>query len=173
MIVALFICMLGFQTVPVDQVVDDKLPSATRVMLKGKFPGWKFAEVNQEVQQYFQTQLKGQSPHLISGDFDGNKQRDYATLIWHGSERNAEGKVIGPRSFLVVFLRQGRGFRMYVIDPDGEYLGLAKKGTKDYNYNEQKEITYANVAITTNHFEKGGTSYVFERGRFRCFVSSD
>jgi hypothetical protein len=118
--------------------------------------------------------LKRKSPHLISGDFDGNQQRDYATLIWHGRVRNAEGKAIGPRSFLVVFLRQGRAFRMYVIkDPDGEYLGTAKKGTKDYNYDEQKEITYANDAVTTGFFEKGGSSYVFEKGRFRSFVSSD
>jgi hypothetical protein len=63
---------------------------------------------------------------------------------------------------------------MHVIkDPVGEYLVLAKKGTGDYNYNEQKEITYANDAILTGIFEKGGMSYVYKNGKFISFVSSD
>lgn len=63
---------------------------------------------------------------------------------------------------------------MYAIkDPDGEYLSLARKGTRDYNYNQQKEITYANDAILTGIFEKGGSSYVYRKGRFISFISSD
>ncbi len=63
---------------------------------------------------------------------------------------------------------------MYVIkEPGGEYLCLVQKGTKDFNYDEQKEVTYANDAILTGILEKGGSSYVFEKGRFRSFVSSD
>ena len=58
-------------------------------------------------------------------------------------------------------------------DPGGEYLTLAKKGTSDYNYNEQKEITYSNDAILTGIFEKGGMSYVYKNGKFISFVSSD
>jgi hypothetical protein len=151
-----------------------KLASSARLALNRRFPGWKFAEVSQEVRQFFETEMKGKLPHLISGDFDGNGQPDQAALIRHGKVRNEEGKAIWPRFFLVVFLRKGRSYRMYVIkEPNGEYLCAVKKGTKDFNYDEQKEITYANDSILTGIFEKGGSSYVYKNGRFRSFVSSD
>jgi hypothetical protein len=171
---ALSICMLCFQPASLTQNHADHLPSRARRALDRRFQGWKFAEVSQEVRQFFRTDRKEELPHLIRGDFDGNKQSDYAALIWKGKVRNSEGKAIGPRSFLVVFLRTGVGYHMYVIkEPDGEYLSLAKKGTRDYNYNEQKEITYTNDTILTVIFEKGSSSYVYENGRFRSFVSSD
>jgi hypothetical protein len=139
-----------------------------------KVSGLKFAEVSEEVRQFFATPMKGESPYLISGDFDGNEQPDYAVLIWHGNVRNDEGKAIAPRSFLVVFLRKGRRYRTYVIkDPNGEYLGLAKKGSRGFNYDEQTNMTYSNDAIVTGILDKGGSSYVYENGRFRTFVSSD
>jgi hypothetical protein len=151
-----------------------KLPPPAYLILDRRFPGWKFAEVSREVQQYFERDLQGAPPHLISGDFDGNRQPDYAALIWHGKARDGGGKAIGPRSFLVIFLRTGKGYRVHVIkDPVGEYLCLARKGTKDYNYDEQKEITYVNDAILIGIFEKAGVSYVYENGRFRLFTSSD
>jgi hypothetical protein len=152
----------------------ETLPSAARRMLGRRFPGWKFAEVNEEVRRFFETSMKGASPSLISGDFDGNGSRDYAAFISHGSLLNYLGKAIGPRHYLVVFLRKGARYRMYVMkDADGEYLSLGRKGTKDYNYEEQKEIIYANDAVQLNYFEKAGASYVYEKGRFRAFVSSD
>ena len=174
MIAALLICTLGSQSALWAPNLADKLPSSARSALNRRFPGWKFAEVSHEVQQFFETEMKGTLPYLIAGDFDGNGEPDHAALIRHGRVRNGEGKAIWPRFFLVVFLRKSRGYRMYVIkDPNGEYLGLKKKGTKDFSYDEQKEITYANDAIFTGIFEKGGSSYVYENGRFRSFVSSD
>ena len=171
---ALLICLLCSQSASLAQKYANKLPPSASLALNRRFRGWKFAGVSLEVQQFFEKDLKGASPHIISGDFDGNKQPDYAALIWHGKVRNVYGKAIGPRAFLVIFLRMGRGYRMYVIkDPDGEYLCLARKGTKDYNYDEQKEITYTNDAILTGIFEKAGSSYVYENGKFRSFVSSD
>jgi hypothetical protein len=172
-IAALLLCVLCSQSTSWAQNHADKLPSSARLTLNRRFPGWKFAEMSQEVRLFFETEMKGKLPDLISGDFDGNGQPDHAALIRHGNVKG-EGKAIWPRFFLVVFLRKGRGYRMYVIkEPNGEYLCLAKKGTKDFNYDEQKEITYANDAILTGILEKGGSSYVYENGRFRSFVSSD
>jgi hypothetical protein len=143
-------------------------------MLDGRFPGWKFVEVSPEVRNFFEREMGSASPALIGGDFDGNGRPDYAALIQHGKILNGHGEAVGPRYYLVALLRRGTGYRMYVIkDPDGEYLCLAKKGTRDYNYDEQKEITYANDAIMTGIFEKGGSSYVYKNGRFLSFVSSD
>ena len=143
-------------------------------MLNRRLSGWKFATVSAEVQQFFKQELKGASPVTISGDFDGNRRPDYAALINRGHVFNSQGQAIGPRYYLVIFLRRGANYKMYVIkDPDGEYISLARKGTRDYNYNTQKEITYANDAILTSIFEKAGSSYVYKKGRFISFLSSD
>jgi len=132
-------------------------------MLDRRFKGWKFSDVSSEVKQFFTEGMKGASPVLISGDFDGNRRLDYAALVQRGS-----------RYYLVIFLRRSGGYRMYIVrNPNGEYLCLARKGTQDYNYDEQRDVIYANDAILTGIFEKGGSSYVFKNGRFRSFVSSD
>jgi hypothetical protein len=166
--------MVCYQSASWAQNYSEKLPSSARRTLNRRFPGWKFVKVSLEVRQFFEKEMKGASPSLISGDFDGNGRIDYAALIQHGKVFNERGKAIGSKYYLVAFLRRGRGYRMYVIkDPDGEYLCLAKKGTRDYNYEEQKEITYANDAIMTGIFEKAGSSYVYRNGRFLSFSSSD
>jgi hypothetical protein len=140
-----------------------KLPTSARVLLNRRFAGWKFVDVKPEVWQFLREHMNGASAVVIGGDFDGNGRRDYVALI----QRNS-------RSCLVAFLRRRTSYKMYVVkDPDGEYLTLATKGTRDYNYDKQREITYANDAIMTGIFEKGGSSYVFKNGRFRSFVSSD
>ena len=141
----------------------EELPTSARVMLDRRFAGWKFSDVSSEVKQFVKENLRGASPVLISGDFDGNGRLDYAALIQQGS-----------RYYLVIFLRRRADYKMYrVRNPNGEYLIRARKGSRDYNYEEQKEITYANDAILTGIFEKGGSSYVFKNGRFVSFVSSD
>ena len=172
-IVALW-CVLCFASPTVAQSQSEKLPASTLLMLNRRFPGWKFGEVSQEVQQFFKQEMKGASPVVISGDFDGNRRRDYAALIQRGFEFNYLGQPNGPRQSLVVFMRRNKHYKMHVIkDPNGEYIGLAKKGTTDYNYNTDKEITYVNDAIFTGIFEKGGSSYVYWKGRFYSFISSD
>jgi hypothetical protein len=153
----------------------EKLPTSVLLMLNRRFPGWKFAEVSTEVKQFLKQEMKGASPVVISGDFDGNRRRDHAALIHYGYYPKYPGQAIAsPRHYLVIFLRRGTGYKLHVIkEPNGEYIGLAKKGTHDYNYNIQKEITYVNDAIFTGIFEKGGSSYVYWRGRFYSFISSD
>ena len=174
LIIALLLCVLCHQSTSWAQSYPEKLRASPRLMLNRKFPGWRFAEVGPEVRQFFEQEMSGVSPALISGDFDGNGRLDYAALIQHGKILNEHGKAIGSQYYLVAFLRKGIGYRMFVIkNPDGEYLCLAKKGTRDYNYEEQKEITYANDGIMTGILEKGGSSYVYENGRFRSFVSGD
>ena len=157
----LFLC-LGCG--PVSQGYGQELPTPTIQILNRRFPGWKLADVSPEVRKFVKDYLKAASPVIISGDFDGDRRRDYAALI----------RRIESRYYLVIFLRRNNRYKMHVIkDPGGEYLTLAKKGTSDYNYNEQREITYANDSILTGIFEKGGLSYVYKKGRFISFVSSD
>ena len=149
---------------PASQVNGQELPKPAIRILNRRFPGWKFVDVSPEVRKFVKDYLKAASPVIISGDFDGDRRRDYAALI----------RRLESRYYLVIFLRRNSRYKMHVIkDPSGEYLTLAKKGTSDYNYDAQKKITYANDAISTGFFEKGGVSYVYHKGRFVSFVSSD
>ena len=175
MIATLLLYVLCSQTALPAQRHAGQLPPPARFMLDRRFPGWRFGEVSQEVRRFFESSMKGASPYHIIGDFDGNNRADHAVLIWHGQVRDEAGKAIGPQSYLVVFLRRrGASYRMHIIkDPNGEYLCLATRGAKDYNYEEQKFIRYENDAILTGIFEKGGSSYVYKNGKFRSFVSSD
>jgi hypothetical protein len=151
----------------------EELPVSIRQLLNRKFPGWKFVDVSDEVLQFLKQEMNGASPVIVKGDFDGNHRVDYAVLIRHG-DLWYQGQVIGPRHLLVVFLRRAAGYKMHVIkEPNGQYIALAKKGTHDYNYNTDKEITYLNDSIITVIPEKGGSSYVYWKGKFYTFISSD
>jgi hypothetical protein len=48
-----------------------------------------------------------------------------------------------------------------------------KHGEWDYNYETQQYFTYPHDAIFTGIFEKGGSSYLYEKGRFRSIITSD
>ena len=151
----------------------EKLPVSVRKLLNQRFPGWKFADVDEEHRRFIKQEMIGDSPVVIKGDFDGDSRVDHAVLIRHG-DLYYERKVVGPRHLLVVFLRRTRGYRVHVIkEPDGQYIVLAKKGTGDYNYDTQKETTYVNDAIMTVIPEKAGSSFVYWKGRFYKFLSAD
>ena len=63
---------------------------------------------------------------------------------------------------------------MHVIDnPEGAYLCLMPRGEWDYDFEMQAFFTYANDAILAGIFEKGGTSYVYEKGKFRAITTGD
>ena len=158
------VLVLFISPIPWPQSSTEKLPKAARDKLDRRLPGWKFIEPRSDVQQFFIGYMPaGASPVMIRGDFDGNHKTDYAALVETKSGR-----------YVAVFLRQHTGYKLHVIEePMCDYLSLAKKGTQDYNFDEQRKIIYPNDAIVAVIFEKAGTSYVFKNGRFRSFVSID
>lgn len=144
--------------------VREGLPRSARAKLDRKLPGWKFTDASPAVREFVKNYLKASaSPVLIRGDFDGNRKRDYAVLVTAGS-----------KTYLAIFLTRRTGYKMHVFEePSTDYLMLAERGSRAYNYDQQRQITYANDAIVTVIFEKGGSSYVFQNGRFRSFTSID
>lgn len=175
LIIVLLLCVLLAPDHVAAQSNSTQLPASARVLLNRRFPGWTFGDITAEVLQFFNQSLQDASPVLISGDFDGDRRRDYAALIKQGKEFNYLGEPIRDRHLLVIFLRRTRGHRTYVIkDPTaGTYITLAKKGAGDYNYGTDKHVTYENDAIQLNYFEKAATSYVYRNGRFISFISGD
>jgi hypothetical protein len=164
-IVAL-LCLLVY---PATSLAQKQLPKSARQLLSRRLPGWRFVGVSPEVRQFFKQEMKGASPVLITGDFDGDRRLDYAAIVERGHVAPSE-----RRFYLAIFLRRNNGYKMHFIkNPNGEYITVAKKGTQDYNYETEKEITYANDAVLTGIFEKGGSSFVYYKGRFVSFISSD
>ena len=166
LMIAPVLCLLLF---PAASLAQKQLPKSARQLLSRRLPGWRFVDVSPEVRKFFKEEMKGKSPALITGDFDGDKRLDYAAIVERGHVAPSE-----RRFYLAIFLRRGAGYKMHFIKrPNGEYIYLAKKGSSDYNYETNKEITYANDSICTGIFEKGGSSFVYYKGKFVSFISSD
>jgi hypothetical protein len=151
------------------------LPSAIRLKLGKKFPGWRFARISDEVRQALKEEVSPDSqPDLVKGDFDGDGQLDYALLIEHGDIVNGARVVIGRNNHIVAFLKRGDDYKSYLVGSNtGEYLCLRRKGDGGYNYETQKEFTFANDAIEAEIFEKAATAYVYENGKFRAIITGD
>jgi hypothetical protein len=152
-----------------------ELPPQARDALYLKFPDWRYADVPDEIREVLKRDYGPTSrPDLISGDFDGNGQADYAALIYHGTIRVEKGELVYPSLCLVVFLAQDYGYQLHAIeDPGGEYIQLIRKGDGGYDYETQKEFIYQHDAIDAIIFEKAATSYVYENGRFRAIITGD
>jgi hypothetical protein len=150
------------------------LPASIKTILDGRFPGWSYLPVDDEIRKFLKEYVSEYArPDLINGDFDGNGRTDFAVLIEENarSPKRADSEMRKAR--LVVFLTKAAGFEIKVLDPEGAYLALIKQGDWDYSYETNQYFTYKNDAIFAGIFEKGGTSYVYKKGRFRSIITSD
>lgn len=156
------------------QTAEILLPPKMKVALDRRFPGWKYLEVEEEITKFLRQEIsRFARPDLISGDFNGDGRADYAALIEQNSSTRKRSEAEARRSYLVVFLKQRRGFQVHVLDPEGAYLCLMKRGQWDYDYEKQSFFTYQTDAIFAGIFEKGGTSHIYRKGKFRAIVTSD
>jgi|GEM_PF-2718306 len=51
-------------------------------------------------------------------------------------------------------------------------LQLMRKGDGDYDYEAQREFTYPHDTLMSG-LGMGGTSYLYENGKFRAIITSD
>lgn len=154
---------------------EHELPTTIRLKLDEKFPGWRFAPISDEIRQATKEYLSPDSQlDLIKGDFDGNGESDYALLIEHGDRFDGDGNFAGRNVFIVAFLKKGDEYKFYPVDSEaGDYLMLRKKGEGSYDFDTQRQFTFANDAIDSVIFEKAATSYVYENGKFRAIITGD
>ena len=59
-----------------------------------------------------------------------------------------------------------------VTSEGGSDLILMRKGESDYDYGAQRDFNYPRDSILTG-MGMGGTSYIWENGRFRALTTSD
>ena len=175
-LLSIFICLV----IPILSLGQEPLleiPSDIKINLDRKFPGWKFAEVDEFVRSFLKERVSVNArPEIITGDFDGNGKADYAVLIKHGKALDESGKVVGENVYAVAFLKKRNGYRLYVLNADGgapEYLTLGRKGEQSYDWEASKKFTYTNDSIEGWIFEKAGWTYVYEKGKFRYIYTLD
>ena len=151
-----------------------ELPSPLKTLVDKYFPGWTFPQVDDEDCQTIK-QRGGPDAHpaLIEGDFDGNGRMDYAVLIQHGAINDGRGIVANPDAYIVAFLNRHDGYRMRIVTREaGSCLQVMRRGETDYDYDGQREFAYRHDTIFSS-MGMGGTSYLYENGKFRAIITSD
>jgi hypothetical protein len=103
------------------------------------------------------------NPVLISGDFDGNGRRDWAALM------QQEDRVV----LAVCLVTRGAPSLHILHTPCPDLVLLARRGTRQYNWDTQRWVRNRRDAIVTSCFEKAAETFVYEKGEFRRFTSAD
>jgi hypothetical protein len=150
------------------------LPLPIKVLLNGNFPGWSFPEVSED-DCYAVRECGGLEAYaqMIKGDFNDDGLTDYAVLIQQSAEANDKGVAKPLIVHIVAFFRKAAGYKMHQVTSEGgSDLILMRKGESDYDYGAQRDFTYPRDSILTG-MGMGGTSYIYENGRFRALTTSD
>jgi hypothetical protein len=151
-----------------------ELPRPIKVLLDRNFPGWQFPAVSDDDCQSVKSWGgKDAFAQLIHGDFDGDGRLDHAVLIEEESGVDERGLMTYPDVYIVAFLARRNGYSMRIVTHEGGgCLQLMRKGDSDYDYEAQHEFTYAHDTIFSG-WGMGGSSYLYENGKFRAVITSD
>jgi len=156
------------------QAAEISLPPRMKSSLDRRFPGWGYLPAAEEVRKFLKEYVSEFArPDIVKGDFDGNGLLDYAVLVEEKTTLPKKADAEMRKARLVVFLTNSVGFQLKVLDPEGEYLVLLRSGAWDYSYEPSEYFVYQNDAIFNGIFEKGGSSYVYEKRGFRSIITSD
>ncbi len=146
------------------------LPVECKQLLDKNYSGWKMATVSKGVSDYFLKEKIADAPNLVKGDWNGDGSSDYAVLIEYGSQK-VDGKSM-PMSWTIAFIKNATGYSSYKLQ-GGDYIQTVKKGKRDFDHDKKKSFTYKTDAILSAIWEKSGTSYVWEKGKFKSIITSD
>lgn len=142
------------------------IPSEIQDLLNSKYRGWRLAEPSREDRQTCFDKRSGFQPSIVWGDFNGDRQRDYAVEIIHKQ-----------RVILLAFLKQGMTYAEYAInsDPLGgtiPVLAISKKGEKYFDHERNRNGIYPFETVTAMYCESSAISFIFRNGGFaKVFVS--
>jgi len=150
------------------------LPLPIKVLLNRNFGGWSFPEVSEDdcgaVRECGGPDAYAQ---MIKGDFNDDGLTDYAVLIQQSAEANDKGVAKPLIVHVVAFFRKPGGYKMHQVTSEGgSALILMRKGESDYDYGAQRDFKYPRDSIFSG-VGMGGTSYIYENGRFRALTTSD
>lgn len=146
-----------------------------KAYLDTAFTGWALPSEKRWDSVWFNQYNKdGNLVNYVKGDFDCNKQTDYALLF-----KKADGKLV-----TYAFLSSEKSFKMYELFDFGkdttrliDYgLELILPGKIKYMDPESDDAPFVVVkcnALQVLSFEKGGITFYWEKGNFKSVPTGD
>lgn len=155
-----------FLVAPRAHAVDLKPPPECRRAIDTRVPGWRLSPPPEELATY--AKQKGLTTNVARADFDSDGTQDTAVLLVAPNAGT-------DRQYVAVCLTRDSKTRVYMIrDPYcGDGIDVARKGSRVYDYQTGKLVTYRTNGVSTYCFEKAGGTYLFENGRFTLVIDSD
>jgi hypothetical protein len=143
------------------------LPSEVRRTLDEQYPGWRFATILHSLQHQLPADV---GPEWTAGDYDGDRQRDYAVQIVR------EGALDTPQVVLA-FLRRGVRYEVHTLKSipvqQNTYLRTSAKGQVLTDVETGTKLTAVTDVIDVLYGQEAGEAFIYEQGRFRRIVSGD
>ena len=143
------------------------LPPEVRRVLDRHYPGWRFATVVASLT----AQLPGDaSPEWTAGDFDGDRQRDYAVQIVRAGAGDTP-------QIVLALLRRGARYEIHTLKSipvqQNTYLRTTPKGHMLTNIETGAKLRAATDVIDVLYGQEAGEAFIYDKGRFRGIVSGD
>ena len=144
------------------QAKPEQLPSVCVSLISSTYPTWKTLTPHADVLTWASAHKF--NPVVATGDFDGNGQKDWATL---GSD--------GKNSKVILCMSVGNMKKIVVAEDGGcsDYIDSYRAKSSVLNYDTGKQEVLRRDVVATSCFEKSGRVFILERGQFRVFFNSD
>lgn len=148
------------------------LPNDISDFLKNKMPGFEIVPREKWLSEEYLDGLSKYSKPLykediyIEGDFNGDGEEDFATFLM-----DKKGKIS-----LYAFHKTDNSYKKYLLQKEGNapFLGAGLE-TEDpgFIYGGNKEVGLEYNGINYNVYEKTGSTYYYDAGRYRKVLTSD
>jgi hypothetical protein len=143
------------------------LPPDVLRALDQQYPGWRFATIAASLKAQLPEDA---SPEWTAGDYNGDRQRDYAVQIVR------PGAMDTPQVVLAL-LRRGARYDAHTLTSipvqQGAYLRTSPRGQVLMDVATGTTFRAATDVIDVLYGQEAGETFIYDRGRFRRIVSGD
>ena len=143
------------------------LPPDVRRLLDQRYPGWRFATIVASLKAQLPEDV---SPEWTAGDYDGDRQADYAVNIVRAEAGDTPQVVLA-------LLRRGARYDIHALTSlpvqDHAYLRTLPKGEVLTDVESGDKVTAATDVVEVLYGQEAGEAFIYDKGRFRRIVSGD
>ncbi|MFK7773620.1 MAG: hypothetical protein AB8F94_15830 [Saprospiraceae bacterium] len=154
--------------------IDDTLVLSDEIadFLENKMPGYEIVPKEKWLsEEYLESMSKSMRPLykddiLVEGDFNGDGEDDFATFLM-----DKKGKIK-----LFAFHKTASGYKKYELQKEGNsgFLGAGLDVEEPgFVYGGNKEVGLEYNGINYNIYEKTGTTFYYDSGRYRKVLTND